>query len=60
MMLSVILPTKLMILLSSLKVIRLLTCGNNYIWLLNSIRTKEKLWIGAGNGLLISVLEEQT
>ena len=56
MMLSVILLSMLMILLSILSVIRHLICGNNYNWLLNLNLIYETLWIGARNGLLISML----
>ena len=55
--LSVILLSMLMILLSTLNVIRHLICGNNKNWLLNLNLTYETLWTGAGSGLLISMLE---
>ena len=58
MMLSVILLSKLMILLSILSVIRHLICGNNLNWLLNLNLIYEALGTGAGSGLLISVLEK--
>ena len=60
MMLSVILPSMLMMLLSTiyLYVIRHLICGNNYNWLLNLNLTYETLLSGAGSSLLISILEK--
>ena len=58
MMLSVILLSVLMILLSTLNIIRHLICGNNENWLLNLNLTYETLWTGAGSGLLISMLEK--
>ena len=58
MMLSVIFLSMLMILLSTLNVIRHLICGSNYNWLLNLNLTYETLWTGAGSGLLISMLEK--
>ena len=58
MMLSVTLVSMLMILLSTLNVIRHLISGNNYNWLLNLNLTYETLWTGAGRGLLISMLEK--
>ena len=51
MMLSVILPSMLMILVSVLSVIRHLICGNNLNWLLNLNLIYETLWTGAGSGL---------
>ena len=48
----------LMKLLSTLNIIRHLICGNNQNWLLNLNMTYETLWIGAGSGLLISMLEK--
>ena len=54
-MLSVILLYMLMILLSTLSVIRQIICGNNYNWLLNLILIYEILWTGTGSGLLISL-----
>ena len=47
MMLSVILPSMLMILLSILSVIRHLICGNNSNWFLNLNLIYETLWTGA-------------
>ena len=44
MMLSVILLSMLMILLSTLNVIKNLICGNNYNWLLNFNLIYETLW----------------
>ena len=58
MMLFVILLSMLMILLSTLTVIRHLICGNNENWLLNLNLIYETLWTGAGNGWLISMLEK--
>ena len=58
MVLSVILLSMLMILLSTLNVIRHLICGNNQNWLVNLNLTYETLWTGAGSGLLISILEK--
>ena len=58
MVLSVILLSMLMILLSTLNVIRHLICGNNQNWLLNLNLTYKTLWTGAGSGLLISMLEK--
>ena len=57
MMLSVILISMLMILLSTLSVIRHLICGNNKNWLLNLNLIYKAVGTGAGSGLLISVLE---
>ena len=57
-MLSVILLSMLMILLSTLCVIRHLICGNNYNWLLNFNMIYKTLYPGAGSGLLISMLEK--
>ena len=56
MMLSVLLL--LIILLSTLNLIRHLTCGNNHNWFLNLNLIYEMLWTGAGSGLLISMLEQ--
>ena len=59
MMLSVRLLFVLMILLSTLNVIRHLICANNWNWLLRLLNLNliyEALWTGAGSGLLISVL----
>ena len=58
MMLSVILLSKLMILLSILSVIGHLICGNNLNWLLNLNLICETLWTGVRSGLLISMLEK--
>ena len=57
-MLSVILLSMLVILLSTLMVIRHLICSNNQNWLLKLNLIYETLWTGAGNGLLISMLEK--
>ena len=58
MMLSVVLLSMLMMLLSTLNVIRHVICGNNQNWLLNLNLIYEILWTGAGSGLLISMLEK--
>ena len=58
MMLSVILLSMVMMIFSTLNVIRHLICGNNCNWLLNLNLTFVTLWIGAGSGLLISMLEK--
>ena len=58
MMLSVILVSMLMILLSTLNVIRHLICGNNVNWLLNLNLIYETLWTEARSGLLISMLKK--
>ena len=55
-MLSVILPSMLMMLLSILNVIRYLICGNNLNWLLNLNLLYETMWTGVRSGLLISML----
>ena len=55
---SVILLTMLMILLCTLSMIRHMICGNNQRWLLNLNLIYERLWTGAGSGLLISMLEK--
>ena len=55
-MLSVILPSMLMILLSILSVIGHLICGNNLNWLLNLNLIYETRWTGVRSGLLISRL----
>ena len=60
MMLSVTLLSMLMILLSTLNVIRHLICGNNQNWPLNLNLIYETLWTGAGSGLLISMLGNST
>ena len=57
-MMSVILLSMLMILLSTVIVIGHLICGTNQNWLLNLNLIYETLCIGAGQGLLISVLEK--
>ena len=54
--LSVILLSILMILLSTLSVIRHMSCGNNYSWLLNLNLIYEALWTGVRSGLLILML----
>ena len=56
MILSVILLSMLIILLSTLKLIRHLICGNNLNWLLNLNLIYETLWTGARSSLLISML----
>ena len=56
MILSVILLSMLTILLSTLKLIRHLICGNNLNWLLNLNLIYETLWTGARSSLLISML----
>ena len=58
MILSVILLSMLVILLSTLSVIRHLICGNNCNWLPNLNVIYETLWTGAGSGLLISILKK--
>ena len=58
MILSVILLSKLMILLSILSVMGHLICGNNLNWLLNLNLIYETLWTGVRSGLLISMLEK--
>ena len=55
-MLSVILPSMLMILLSILSVFGHLICGNNLNWLLNLNLIYEKRRTGVRSGLLISML----
>ena len=57
-MLSEILLSMLIILLSTLNVIRHLICDNNYNWLVNLNLIFGTLWTGAGNGLLISLLKK--
>ena len=57
-MLSVILTATLMILLSIVSVIMYLICGNNLKWLLNVNLIYKTLWIGAGSGLLVLMLEK--
>ena len=56
MMLSVILLSMMMILLSSLSVIRHQICGNNLNWPLNLNLIFDTLWTGEKSGLLISML----
>ena len=56
MMLSVMLPSMLMILLSILSVIGHLICSNSLNWLLNLNLIYETQWTGVRSGLLISVL----
>ena len=56
MMLSVILLSKLMILLSILSVIRHLICENNLNWLLKLNLIYTTLWTGVRSGLLSSML----
>ena len=58
MMISVILLSMLMVLLSTLNVIRHLICGNNQNWLLNLNLIYKTVWNGAEINLLISVLEK--
>ena len=58
MIMSVILPLVLMILLSTLCVIRHVSCSNNYNGLLSLNLIYETLWNWAGSGLLISMLEK--
>ena len=48
----------MMILVSTLSVIRDLISGNNENWYLNLNLVYETLWTGAGSGLLISMLEK--
>ena len=55
-MLSVILPSMLMILVSILSVIGHLISGNNLNWLLNLNLIYETWWTGVRSGLLISML----
>ena len=54
-MLSVILPSMLMILLCILNLIRHLVCGNNLNWLLDLNLIYKTLWAGV-SGLLSSLL----
>ena len=58
MMLSVILLSMLMIIFSTLNVIRHLICGNNENWLLNLNLIYKTLYTRAGSCFLISVLEK--
>ena len=57
-MLPVILQSIQMMLTSIVSVIRHLIHDNNYSWLLNLNLTYKTLWIGAGSGLLISMLKK--
>ena len=54
----VILVSMLMILLSILREIRHLICGNNLNWLLNLNLIYETLWTGVRSALFISMLEK--
>ena len=56
MMLSVILPSMLMIVLSIISVFEHLICGNNLNWLLNLSLIYETRWAGERSGLSISML----
>ena len=58
MTLFVILLSMLMILFSTLSVIRYLICGNNLSWLLNLHLIYKILWTGAESDLWISILEK--
>ena len=51
---SVTLVSIMIILFSTLSVMRHLICGNNYSWLLNLNLTYVMLWAEAGKSLLIS------
>ena len=55
-MLYVILLYMLMKLLSILRVIRYMICGNNLSWLLNLNLIYKTLWIGVRSDLLVSTL----
>ena len=57
-MLPIILPSILMILLSTINLIRHLTCGNNWNWPLDLNLIYKTLWTGAEIDLLISMLEK--
>ena len=57
-MLCVILLSMLMVLLSTLNVMRPLIFGNSENWLPNLNLIYETLWTGAVSGLLISILEK--
>ena len=46
----------MMILLSTVSVIRHLICDNNYNWFLNLNLIYATLWTGTGSGLLISIM----
>ena len=54
---SVILLSMLMILFSTLSVIRHLICGNNQNWLLNLNLIYKTVLTGVGRGLLVLILE---
>ena len=56
--LSLILPSRLMILHSILSVARHLICGNNWHWLLSLNLIFETLWTGVVKDLLTSRLEK--
>ena len=56
MMLSVILPSMLIILLSILSLIGHLICGNNLNWLLHLNQIYETQWTRVRSGLLITML----
>ena len=58
MIISVILLSMLMLLLSTLNMVRHLIYNNNMNWPQNLNLTYETLSTGAGSGLLISVLEK--
>ena len=58
MILSAILLSMLIVLRSTLSLIRHLTCGNTCNWLLNLNLIYETLRTGSGKGLLILVLEK--
>ena len=58
MMLSMILPSTLMILLLILSVVGHLICGNNLNWVLNLNLIYETRWTGVRSGLLISMLRK--
>ena len=58
MILSIIMPSTLMILLSTLSLIRHLICGKKKSWLVNLNLIYETLWTWLRSGLLISMLEK--
>ena len=58
MMLSAILRFMLMILLSTLSVVKHLICGNNQNWILLLNLIYKTLWTGTESGLLISMLKK--
>ena len=60
MILFVTFLSKLMMLLSTLSVIRHLICGSNYNWFLNLNLLYKTLRTRAGSGLLVSKLENLT